>query len=274
MKKHGFTLIELLVVISIIALLMSIMVPTLSRAKKMASGSVCLANQRNLITAWLTYTVDNNNKLVGGNTYQTGWPGIEYQWCKEPMNDDGSFETEKMNITQRQRENGIKAGNLYDYIQDVKVYNCPADKRAKQSPPYNPYRTYAITGVMYGEDAAANHNGVIAYTNIAQISRPGEKYVFVEEYAPNQYVNQGSWQLKITATKATSGWWDAMAVWHSSRSTLSFCDGRAEMIKWSDKRTIEYSLGDSSSGSVQPDNGDLQYLLNGYGGIPSGAEAQ
>ncbi len=267
-RERAFTLIELLVVISLIALLMSIMIPTLSKVKKMASGSVCLSNQRNLIMAWLNYTVDNSNRLVGGSTYNVGSPDQQHQWCKEPMRDDGTFETDPLNMNRQTRENGIKAGKLYDYLQDVEVYHCPADKRINQTPPYNPYRTYSITGTMFGEDTQPGHNGVLAYTNITQISRPGEKYVFVEEYAANQYFNQGSWQLRIEPARADCGWWDAMAVWHSDRSSLSFGDGHCEMRKWSDKRTIQHSLGDSSSGSVQPDNDDLQYLLNGYGGIP------
>jgi prepilin-type N-terminal cleavage/methylation domain-containing protein/prepilin-type processing-associated H-X9-DG protein len=62
MKKHpdhrGFTLIELLVVMAIISLLVSILLPSLSRAKSLAKRTLCATNWRQVGVTWQYYVSD------------------------------------------------------------------------------------------------------------------------------------------------------------------------------------------------------------------------
>jgi prepilin-type N-terminal cleavage/methylation domain-containing protein len=67
-NSDGFTLIELLVVISIIALLMAVLLPVLSRARKQAKAMVCQANLRQLGVAYSAYIAENGGKLHAPKT--------------------------------------------------------------------------------------------------------------------------------------------------------------------------------------------------------------
>ena len=58
--RYGFTLIELLVVIAIISLLVSILLPSLNKAKELARLAVCQSNVHNLVTATHVYASDHD----------------------------------------------------------------------------------------------------------------------------------------------------------------------------------------------------------------------
>jgi len=58
---RGFTLIELLVVVAIIALLISILLPSLARARKQAKRSVCASNLHQIGLAMPAYLQDNDD---------------------------------------------------------------------------------------------------------------------------------------------------------------------------------------------------------------------
>jgi prepilin-type processing-associated H-X9-DG protein/prepilin-type N-terminal cleavage/methylation domain-containing protein len=60
----GFTLIELLVVIAIISLLVSILLPTLTRAKELAQAAVCLSNLNHAGLSLVYYAEDNEGWTV------------------------------------------------------------------------------------------------------------------------------------------------------------------------------------------------------------------
>ena len=80
-RQRAFTLIELLVVIAIIGLLVSILLPSLSRTREMARSMVCVNNLRQLSHGWHLYADDNYDvsvpgryaKALGGTSNPANW---------------------------------------------------------------------------------------------------------------------------------------------------------------------------------------------------------
>ncbi|MEO6434789.1 MAG: type II secretion system protein [Tepidisphaeraceae bacterium] len=69
-RLAAFTLIELLVVIGIIALLVGILLPVLSRAREQSKRTACLANLRTIGQAMIMYANANRDRLPNGNPPQ------------------------------------------------------------------------------------------------------------------------------------------------------------------------------------------------------------
>jgi prepilin-type N-terminal cleavage/methylation domain-containing protein len=76
-RADGFTLIELLVVIAVIALLLSVILPSLKKAKDHVKKVICVSNLKQQHLTWEMYAQDNDGKYVpgafDGDTEATTW---------------------------------------------------------------------------------------------------------------------------------------------------------------------------------------------------------
>jgi prepilin-type N-terminal cleavage/methylation domain-containing protein/prepilin-type processing-associated H-X9-DG protein len=63
-NKRAFTLVELLVVIAVIALIMSILLPALRRARNSANRLICSTNMNQISLALRAYAADNSDKVI------------------------------------------------------------------------------------------------------------------------------------------------------------------------------------------------------------------
>jgi prepilin-type N-terminal cleavage/methylation domain-containing protein len=111
----GFTLVELLVVIGIIALLISILIPALSKAREQSLRVKCLSNIRQLATVNQMYANDNKLWLPFSSWGQNStFPNAVVNWLyTPPLNSEA--ETYKR----------LETGSFYPYLKTHDAYKCP-----------------------------------------------------------------------------------------------------------------------------------------------------
>lgn len=128
LRKKAFTLIELLVVISIIAILMSIMMPALGKVRQMAKLTVCKTRLKNLSIATLTSASNNDNKLPIPY-FQSSSQFTSSTWQSYVMKETNSY-AGRDNLGKYGTE-VFGFGSLWQdkYLEDPDIFICPGVKK-------------------------------------------------------------------------------------------------------------------------------------------------
>jgi prepilin-type N-terminal cleavage/methylation domain-containing protein/prepilin-type processing-associated H-X9-DG protein len=105
-KPGGFTLLELLIVIAILALLMSILLPSLNRAKELARKAVCLSNIRHLALSNHLYAQDNDGHFVLA-AEDIWWPNLK-RWHGERDSVNEAFDPQRSPMMPQMGSAGLK----------------------------------------------------------------------------------------------------------------------------------------------------------------------
>jgi prepilin-type N-terminal cleavage/methylation domain-containing protein len=258
--RRGFTLVELLVVIGIIALLISILLPALNKAKVQSQKVACMSNQRQMATAWIMYGNDFKDYLPlghpdGGTTVTADPTGMDKfipwfvgasrasssNWPAPPIPGGGG-----------NTEGAIKRGSVWPYLKSIKVFRCAGDPGVRLV-------SYGINNYLNGEgfgDVVLKRSKVRHHT---------KTFVTIDEYdlrgmESSTGYNLGSFGLDpYPATK----WVDYPGMYHLNASVVSFLDGHAELLVW-DVPSTKTITGNSFDASSDPrDIRKLQKLRGG-----------
>ena len=235
---HGFTLIELLVVIAIIAILAAILLPALNSARERGRAASCLNNQKQFALAMTMYAADNDGRIPGGNASDFRVPGY---W----------------NI------------QIYNYAgKDSDVFTCPSytgQKLDDASANFN----VVNGGTDEKFSGSYGYNGRITSPND---SNPGHTVVQKLDHSngtvplifditgPQLFTHP---HLILAEPTGSEGQY-SYARRHSDGGTISFSDGRAEVISFKELQAAVLRAKTTSSGKIPSDWGDgLAYML-GY----------
>ena len=214
---RGFTLIELLVVIAIIAILASLLLPALARAKSKGQGINCLGNLRQLQVGWQLYTMDNDDRLPPqnpGSDLVTGhFAGQPGSWVLGNAQED---------LTSSNIEHGV----LFTHNSSVAIYHCPSDKSTvARHKGILRSRSYSLNWYL-GVNPIAIFDERLKH-RFSQIVSPSEVYTFIDE--DDRTIDDGTF---MHIKSHSLDWVDLPAVRHGQASNLAFADGHAESHKW------------------------------------------
>jgi prepilin-type N-terminal cleavage/methylation domain-containing protein/prepilin-type processing-associated H-X9-DG protein len=214
--RRAFTLVELLVVIGIIALLIAILLPVLSKARQAGNRTKCLANLRSLAVAQTTYAAELKNALVEAG--------------------DGSYDVQ-----------GSWIGLLEPYAGHALIRRCPSDQSPYFDAPFTDFATPVNRLTSYGINNYVSPThvplGVMPFKLISQVPKSSAVIQFVElaetgnyavadhihvqvfysPMAPQTTLNRIAQQMPVGRHGGTRGGWDGVL-------NYSFLDGHAESL--------------------------------------------
>ncbi|MBN2212270.1 MAG: type II secretion system protein [Sedimentisphaerales bacterium] len=146
-KRKAFTLIELLVVVSIIALLVSILLPALSQAREHAKRTVCSANLHHISQGMFLYT-ENYEHCVPPTLVSSNPPNEAYAQPSSPSQTVASYVYDSMAKLVPRQMGRLHAGQ---YIDNPEVFFCTSRPVGGAYEGSFVYESYLNPGYSYGE---------------------------------------------------------------------------------------------------------------------------
>ena len=267
----GFTLIELLVVIAIIAILASMLLPALAKAKSKGEGIRCVANLKQHGLSWYMYATDNADRIPPNNgNDQSGASEADFtsgraqyypnSWCVGWL-DLAAATPDNTNTLFLQRS------HLYPYLKSTAVWKCPADHSAQPGNKGGTPRVRSISMNNWLDCSSAwnNQTGWRINHKIGDMQDPGPSGTWIVLDERQDSINDGFFVVDMTGypDKPQSIYLvDFAGSYHNGAGGLNFGDGHAEIHRWQSKeyRRPIGNKADLTLNFASPNNPDIRWL--------------
>ena len=218
-----FTLIELLIVVAILGLLVSILLPSLSKARETAKLAVCISNMSQLSKAYLSYSAGYDNKLLSSSSNMNN--GIP-SWI---VHSNWNFDANVMNSP------------LWPLLQNKEVFRCPNESRANTLTNGNYKRTYSVNSYLNGDPFGIDSDKIIS--SLYKVEAVTQTLTLIGEEDP-----RGS-NVNSFSVGTSSSWVDWPANNHGLKKTsVNFLDGHCRIYKFKNESTSQINNFYSQSG--------------------------
>ena len=174
-RQKAFTLIELLVVVSIIALLVSILLPALGKAREQAKTAVCASNMHQLAILSQTYIAENDRWPAYWDMSKGAAAGL---WYVSDGNNGNGFFYSWMDFLQGR---GAPNPDLYDC---PKLPDNPNPRTGFQLPADYPSDVQLSTNYGYNLWLALGGSGGVGFM-AGKVKRPAQKIAFGDSWWAN-----------------------------------------------------------------------------------------
>jgi prepilin-type processing-associated H-X9-DG protein/prepilin-type N-terminal cleavage/methylation domain-containing protein len=215
MKRAGFTLVELLVVIGIIALLISILLPALSKARNSAKTMACLSNLRQLGQATAMYVGENKQYLP----YPTTTLNEGALWFN-------ALDRYLQAAEDHSERTGVAAGRNYKRWKQCEVYD--SFDGGKYTGGQDTTKEFARTFKM---NAMLRHNDPYSQAKITEVRQSSEVVLFGDGISLDLtgpidgLAESGDFWMEVNNPSETSP-----ALRHNGGANILFVDGHAANI--------------------------------------------